>query len=305
MTAPIVIGLALREDDAAPLALGSAIARLTGAPLALVSAYVHDPALPRPLPENDAVLLSGTLAALEECAESLRPEHEVEVHARRGAPTRSLHELAEQLGAGLLVVGSSHRGRLGRVLSGSVTASVLHGASCAVAVAPRGYTAADRLERIAVAYDGSDESRDALAAAVGLALFAGGSVDSYTVTEPAAHAPAMTVPGWSIPAAYDESRRAHADSVAEQVSDLVPPEVMGHAEVLVGPPGPALAAISHDADLLICGSRGYGALRSVALGGVSRALVNEAACPVLVMPRGDEPHRLEALVGRRHASSRS
>ena len=38
MTAPIVIGLALRDDDAAPLALGRAIARLTGAPLALVTA---------------------------------------------------------------------------------------------------------------------------------------------------------------------------------------------------------------------------------------------------------------------------
>jgi hypothetical protein len=38
MTAPIVIGLALRDDDAAPLALGRTLARLSGAPLALVSA---------------------------------------------------------------------------------------------------------------------------------------------------------------------------------------------------------------------------------------------------------------------------
>jgi nucleotide-binding universal stress UspA family protein len=80
---------------------------------------------------------------------------------------------------------------------------------------------------------------------------------------------------------------------------------MGHATVLVGPAGAELAAVSRDADLLVCGSRGYGALRAVALGSVSRALVNEAACPVLVMPRGSEPHRLQALVGRSAVSARS
>lgn len=305
MTAPIAIGLALRDDDAAPLALGRAIARLTGAPLALVSAYVHDPALARPVPEIDAVLLNRTLAALEECAESVRDQHEVEVHARRGSPVRALHDLVEQLDAGLLVVGSSHRGRVGRVLEGSVTAGVLHGTSCAVAVAPRGYAGVVTLDRIAVAYDGSDESRDALAAAVGLALFAGGMVDSYTAVEPARHAPALTVPGWSVPSAYDESRREHAERVAEQVAAVVPPAIMGRAEVLAGPTGAALAAISRDADLLVCGSRGYGALRSLTLGSVSRALVNQAACPVLVIPRASGPHRLEALVGRHHASTRS
>ncbi|WP_372518091.1 universal stress protein, partial [Solirubrobacter ginsenosidimutans] len=34
-----------------------------------------------------------------------------------------------------------------------------------------------------------------------------------------------------------------------------------------------------------CGSRGYGPLRSVLLGGVSRRLVDAAQCPVLVLPR--------------------
>ena len=305
MTAPIVIGLALRDDDAAPLALGRAIARLTGAPLALVAAYAHDPALPKLLPELDVPLLNGALAALEEHAESLRPDHDVEVHARRGTPTRTLHELVEQLGAGLLVVGSSHRGRLGRVLAGSVAAGMLHGTSCAVAVAPRGYTGTAALDRIAVAYDGSDESRDALAVAVGIALFAGGKVDGYTVMEPAARAPALTVPGWSVPSAYDKSRRAHADRLVEQFAAAVPPEVMGQAEVLVGPAGASLAAVSQDADLLVCGSRGYGPLRSVALGGVSRVLVNEASCPVLVLPRSSEAHRLEMLVGRHHAATLS
>ena len=36
------------------------------------------------------------------------------------------------------------------------------------------------------------------------------------------------------------------------------------------------------------GSRGYGPLRAVLLGSVSGRLVREAACPVIVVPRGVE-----------------
>jgi nucleotide-binding universal stress UspA family protein len=50
-------------------------------------------------------------------------------------------------------------------------------------------------------------------------------------------------------------------------------------------PADALLAVSTHVDLLVCGSRGYGPLRSVLLGGVSRQLVDDAHCPVLVLPR--------------------
>ena len=46
----------------------------------------------------------------------------------------------------------------------------------------------------------------------------------------------------------------------------------------------------------MCGSRGYGPLGSVLLGGVSRRLVHRAACPVIVVPRGTE-RAIEALTG--------
>jgi nucleotide-binding universal stress UspA family protein len=36
----------------------------------------------------------------------------------------------------------------------------------------------------------------------------------------------------------------------------------------------------------VCGSRGYGPVRAVLLGSVSRRLAGEAHCPVLVLPRG-------------------
>jgi Universal stress protein family len=38
--------------------------------------------------------------------------------------------------------------------------------------------------------------------------------------------------------------------------------------------------------MLLVGSRGYGPLLSVIVGGVAGRVVREAACPVIVFPRG-------------------
>jgi nucleotide-binding universal stress UspA family protein len=61
--------------------------------------------------------------------------------------------------------------------------------------------------------------------------------------------------------------------------------------VLDGPAAAAIGAAAQDIDLVVAGSRGYGPIRSVLLGGVSRQLVDEAPCPVLVVPRSDQPQR--------------
>ena len=96
MTAPIVVGLALRDDDAAPLALAIAMARLIGAPLALVSAFETDVLIPAPPPAFTEHLMRGTLDALEKRAGVLRGEYEVSVHARRGSPGRVLHDICAE-----------------------------------------------------------------------------------------------------------------------------------------------------------------------------------------------------------------
>jgi nucleotide-binding universal stress UspA family protein len=51
----------------------------------------------------------------------------------------ALQSTAEERHADLLVLGSSHRGAVGRVLVGSVTEQTLHGAPCPVAVASVGF----------------------------------------------------------------------------------------------------------------------------------------------------------------------
>lgn len=56
--------------------------------------------------------------------------------------------------------------------------------------------------------------------------------------------------------------------------------------LLEGPVVDALADLRpEDADLLVCGSRGYGPARRVLLGGVSARVLRHARIPVMVVPR--------------------
>jgi nucleotide-binding universal stress UspA family protein len=60
------------------------------------------------------------------------------------SPARALHRVAERERAGLVVVGSTSRGPIGRVLAGDDTRATVRGAGCPVAVAPRGFAPPER-----------------------------------------------------------------------------------------------------------------------------------------------------------------
>jgi nucleotide-binding universal stress UspA family protein len=68
----------------------------------------------------------------------------IETVAER-SPAVALRRVATRDDARAIVVGSSHRGRVGRVVPGGVAQHVLSSARCPVAVAPGGY--ADRTSR--------------------------------------------------------------------------------------------------------------------------------------------------------------
>ena len=54
--------------------------------------------------------------------------------------------------------------------------------------------------------------------------------------------------------------------------------------VAESPAGPALIDNAHDAELIVVGRRGRGAVKSLVLGSVSSYVMQHATCPVLVMP---------------------
>jgi nucleotide-binding universal stress UspA family protein len=98
----------------------------------------------------------------------------------------------------------------------------------------------------------------------------------------------------------DEGRAAlHA---AAALATAAGATVKAESEVVVGDPADALIALSHEVDLLVCGSRGYGPLRAVLLGGVTHRLMRAAHCPVMILPR-DTEQQLERLVERQNATT--
>ena len=218
----------------------------------------------------------------------LRGEHDVRTLVRQGSPAHALHDAAEQLGAAAVVVGSTHHGRVGRVVAGDVAAGLLHGAPCPVAVAPRGFADDAVPGRIAVAYTDMPESRAALATATELAERTSGTISVLSVVEPIDWTGAAAAPAAGLDARHRgraaRVRRADGRRGARHVAGARP---RGRRGALGGTAVDELAAASERFELLVCGSRGYGALRSVLAGGVSRGLAHTARCPLLVVPRSD------------------
>jgi nucleotide-binding universal stress UspA family protein len=79
-----------------------------------------------------------------------------------------------------------------------------------------------------------------------------------------------------------------AQGVAAEALEQVPGHMPASLHVLVGDPAGVIAerAGAEGFDLLVSGSRGYGPVRRVLLGGMSDRLMRMAPCPVLIVPRG-------------------
>lgn len=230
------------------------------------------------LPEEEA----EEAGPLFEEARAALPGVELETRAYGGAsPAAILSGIAEREDFDAVVVGSPHRGPIGRVLVGSVAAGLLSGARTAVAVAPHGY-AEERHEQprtVAVAYDGGPEAKLALKRAEEIAGRANGTVRLLTVAMPPVVIP---VSGAYIPPAEPDPAKVLAEG-----AKLVDPRLAVDSEQLSGDPAHAIAEACDDGvDLLVIGSRGYGPVARAMLGSVSRKLATHAPCPVLVVPRG-------------------
>ena len=197
------------------------------------------------------------------------------------SPARALQRVAAARRAAVIVVGPSHRAGLGLVLPGSTGQQLLAETARPVAVVPRGWRpAGDRpLRRIGVGFDGSAESRAALHSAVGLTRALGAQLDVMR-----AFWAVRARQGMPVAAVADLEARAQAELGA--VVQELPEDVGPRARVLFNDPGRALVERSHELDLLVLGSRGKGPVAAVWAGSVSSRVIREAACPVIVAPRG-------------------
>jgi nucleotide-binding universal stress UspA family protein len=284
-------------DDA--LALARLLAGCTGAEIVIAQVVPWEPLslTAVPMPELKADLERRERQALEELQEVAdRPG--VRAEAGPGSsPAQGLSELAEELNPELVVVGSSHRGRLGQVLAGNVALTLLDGLDRPLAVAPAGYSeGAEPLHAIGVAFDGTPESHEALTAAARLAQAAGAKIEVIRVMPLGAGLPLSPwVFTWDAGAIREDLEARERDDLEAAVRSL-PREVAGSSRFETGIPAEVLAEASRDLDLLAVGSRGYGPTRRLLLGSVSAQLVREAHCPVLVTPRPSSTDRARPRV---------
>jgi nucleotide-binding universal stress UspA family protein len=256
MRRKIIVGYDGSDGGRDALALGRRLARATGAGMLVANVYRSpgNPDLKRGAQRVLAQAPAGERARVRAVSAS--------------SAARGLHDLAEELEAALIVVGSTHRHGVGVVVPGTTAEQVLQGAPCAVAVAPAGYAthAADRPGRVAVGIDGSPGSLVALAGAVVLARALGAQLRVIAAVEDQA---------------LREERGARLDEALAAVADDVPAEGV----LRDGDPVQVLRDEA-DCDLVVLGSRGYGRVRGAFVGSVSARVVRGSASAVLIVPPG-------------------
>ena len=286
MTSQILVGID-RTPAHEAVSLATALAVLTGSELVLGAVYGYD---------------SGNFGGLSwpprEDADGWLKEAESRLDGQ-GLPWRSLKvgaesvaeglvSLAERESASMIVLGSSHRGAMGRVLAGSTVRRVIHGAPCAVAVAPHRWQPLPPNASVAIgaALAAAPEACDALVLAARLSAAAHARLQVITVVqEPVAAHPMFAATGTSYERWVAEAR-SMAQHRAHEVLAVVAPDADAGVVVLDGDPLERLTHASERLDLLVLGSRRYGPVRTTLLGGVSSPLIERAACPLIIVPRG-------------------
>lgn len=284
----IVVGYAGEQAGRDALVLAATLAaRLDGA---LTVVFPYHPLLATRDAEEVQQRAQGEVTALldEVCAsQDGRHLSQLTFHWSSASwPIRALHQLAAYEAADLIVFGAAPQGALG-ARQVSLMERMIHGAPCAVALAPSGYATRKTraVQRIGVGFCDCEEARAALDIAHGLADGFGGELEIVAVAglDPMLASYAFSAP--LMAQAQDEIKAEvaeRAEHAATDLSDGVPV----HTRTISGIPAEVLIERTNELDLLVLGSRAYGPLRHALLGSVSAMVMRRAHCPVLVLPRG-------------------
>lgn len=183
---------------------------------------------------------------------------------------------ADEIGADLIVVGSSRRHGIRRLLSGDDVREVLRRTACALAVAPQGYAHHARpIVRVAVAIDARPCSLVAMHHASAFSDEAHATLIPVSIVEPHYY-----TAGWTMIAVPSYDPQSEMTAARERLGTLGGPEL----ELVYGVPGEELARLSERVDLLVCGSRHNGSAKRLILGSTSEYLTRHACSPLLITP---------------------
>lgn len=272
---PIVVGLDGRDHDPDALALATALRTAFEPELILVHVVPEAP-LGRGMAEFEALEMRDGIRLLAKAAAAVAEPVETELIKPWPVPL-ALERVAFTRHASLIVLGSTHRNALGRIVPGAAAMHLLKGAPCPVAVAPVGYGKAPdaRIDPVAVAYDGTMAADHALRSAASVAARLSVPLHIY-------HA----VSADQVDDAERAQRVVLGESMLARARERLPASAAVSTRLLSGEPGTAIlaAALDDGIGLLFAGSRGHGSMREELFGGVCRSLLRGSRCPLVLIP---------------------
>ena len=281
------------SKTAAKWAANTAVKR--GIPLRLVSSYSMPQFLyaegmvpPQELYED---LEAETLEKIEEAkkvAVDFVPDVDVSHQIEEGSPIDMLLDLSEQ--CTMIVMGSRGLGGLSGMVMGSVSAAVVSHAACPVVVVREDnhVTEETKYGPVVVGVDGSGVSQKAIenafkeADARGAELIA---VHTWMDMQVQASLAGLSAAQQQWQVVEEEQNALLGHRLAGWQERF--PDVKVTKVVTRDRPVRALADASEGAQLLVVGSHGRGGFKGMLLGSTSRALLQAAPCPMMVV-RPDE-----------------
>ena len=255
----VIVGVDAGEGGRDAIALATQLVD-SGGRLTLAHAYPDEAPMTGRSAAADEANRTRALDLLERAREQAGIDAQLRTIPAQ-SPGHGLHVLAQDAEADLLVVGSSGDATLGRVLIADDTHRALNGAPGAVAIAPAGYAHhPTKIREIGVGYNDSPESDNAVEYARKLARRYGAKVSAFE----AVSLPSYTFIGGPV-RLKDEELDEMVDAARARIAALGGVE----AHAAYGITCDELAVYSGSVDLLILGSRSFGAIGRLVHGGTS------------------------------------
>jgi nucleotide-binding universal stress UspA family protein len=197
---------------------------------------------------------------------------------RVGSPAAEIVAQAEELGAGLVVLGNRGLGAMRRALMGSVSDSVVRHAPCPALVVREEPLAFPT--KILLATDGSEEANLAASTAAELAKDSGSELH---VVHVGAVVPSFLAATEEEPARTAREARRTLDEQVRRIETGHGTEAQAHLRF--GGAAEEIVALAEDvgAGLIAMGSRGRGGIRRALMGSVSERVVRHAHCAVVII----------------------
>lgn len=282
---PVVVGVDGDAQSDRALRYAVAEAHRHGAGITVVHAINETQPIATPVALYNVDAFGDVARRLVTDAEKVVHELDPELSVRTVVEPGPCADVLARVGdhASAIVVGHRDRSLVSRILTHSVATGVAARAHSPVVVVREGWEEPQEPGPVVVGVDEATTEHDALEVAFAEAERRGRRL--------------VVLHAWRLPTAYDaqlvsqvavEEWRAEA---VDRLSSALAPLRKEHADVEVEVdarhehPASALVKASVGADLVVVGRRGHAAPFGHHLGSTGRALIREAACPVMVAPQ--------------------